>query len=104
MSVHTKSNPNMSELWDRASAYMPSGALAEANSYNVDGVCLSPIQISSSSFLSHAQVRAYIKSVLQDDRFLAEPKTYVNEWNERKPTGYPHFFALNFFLQNIKLL
>ncbi len=104
MSVQLRLNPNILELQKRASVYMPVGTLAEGNFYNVDGIGLCPIQTSSHASLSHAQVRAWIKSVLQDDNFLADPKKYVTEWNDRKPTGYPHYYALQFFLQNIKLL
>ena len=97
--------PFILELHKRASVYGSYETTPCRHNASFDGIYLSAVQMESHAFLSGAQVRAYIKTVLMDQRFLAKPKKYVADWEARRTQqGYPQGPALEFFIKNRELL
>jgi hypothetical protein len=68
-------------------------------------------QLEFRASLSEAQVRAYVKTILEDKNFLSEPKKYVvdrearrEEQRKRGLECYPQDLALEFFIKNKSII
>ena len=113
---------SLRELHSRANVYTPTeikepnkrGETLPSNprqETSFAGICLSRTQVDSRAFLNGAQVRTYIKCVIEDLKFQLEPKKYVADWEMRRTEErsqgeerFPQHLALDFFIKNRDLL